>query len=282
MDPRIRGWTRRHTRVAVAGLVALVGAGAGLSEGGPQSILVIGALAAAFVLGLAWDGWIGIVTGLAVATVLILARDLTGTWLAQHFVPAAVETIAVIATGWTAGRAGQLLTNDEAGYAGEQVDRDGVFGSLGMLPPDLALIRLEEEVARASLYRRPLSLVVVQTDLVGADLDEDARRDVFRGAARLTESLLRVSDVPFAFSPDRIGAILPETDHLAAAVAAARILEAAATSTFTDRQTKNRRPIADVASLHFSTVSFGPDYPTAGELLDGALAGLAQAQEDTS
>jgi hypothetical protein len=267
------GWTDAHSRVVIAVLVALIGTGGGLLEGRDVTILVIGAIAATFVISFAADAWIGLIVGLAAAAGLTFLRQVTGTWLPSHFGPAVVESVALLGTGWAAGRAGYRMrpsrSTDQLLNA-----TPGVYGSLGLLPADLALVRLEEEVARALAHGRPLSLIVTLIRIVDADLDGPARDEAERGVARLIESLLRDLDVPFALTADEIGAILPETDAVAAAVASGRIVEAIAAATFADRRTGLRRRLADAADVHIAVVSLGGEFPDARKLLDGAVSRL--------
>ncbi|MEO7117434.1 MAG: hypothetical protein ABIZ34_00525 [Candidatus Limnocylindrales bacterium] len=266
--------------MALASLAALTGAAAAITEGTDQGLLMVGAVAATFVVSLGWDGWVGIVVGLLAAGLVTLIRQTSGTWLPQNFAPAALETIALVATGWSAGRVGQMLNAGRSGPGSDASAGGGVYGSLGMLEADVALVRLEEEVQRGSTYGRDLSLLLIEVELVGAEVDRETEDEVYRASARLTETLLRAADVPFSFSRERIGAILPETDMEAASIASGRILEALSNATFTDQRTRRRRRLADVASVHLALVSLGPGLPTAGELLDAALAGLKHRPDD--
>jgi hypothetical protein len=80
--------------------------------------------------------------------------------------------------------------------------------------------------------------------------------------------------VPFALSPYRVGAILPETDSSAATIAIGRVLEAIGTATYADRRVRRRRPVVNVAAVHAVVVSLGDAYGTARELLDAAIASV--------
>lgn len=277
---RIPGWTDAQSRVAIAGAVALMGSATAVAEATSLAVLVVVAVAITFVVSLAGDAWFGLVVGLALAALLTFARQQTGNWLPSHFLPAAVESAALLLTGLTAGRVGRHLRVRAPSTGIESSPTPGVFGSLGLLPGDLGLLRLEEEVARASAYERPLSLMLMEIHIVAQELERAARAEAERGVARLVESLLRDTDVPFALAAHQIGAILPETDAEAAAVATARILEAIAVGSFTDRGVGQRRRLADVASLHMVEVSLGDEFPGAGELLDGAIARLHQMRKD--
>jgi hypothetical protein len=260
--------------VALLGVATLVGAGTGLTEGGSAAVLVTAACALTLVAGLIGDAWFGLLAGLVAAAGLTLLRQLSGSWLPDHFAPAAIETAALLAIGSAAGWVGNLLRARGLAGAASTEDVPGVFGSLGMLSADLATLRLEEEVARATTYARPLSLMLIEVKVADQDLDAGARGEVYRTVARLAESLLRETDVPFASADERIGAILPETDHVAALIALGRILEAIAEATYTDRHESRRGRVADVGEVRMGVVSLGDTFRTAVELLDGATASL--------
>jgi GGDEF domain-containing protein len=268
-------WTEGHSRVAIAGILMLVGVAAALFDDASAVPLMMGALGLTFVLGMLGDGWLGIVVGLAIAGGVAFLRQLGGTWTPEHFGTAVLESVGLLGTGWAAGSVGKFLRLRATAYLGLGADDAlGVFGSLGMLPADLALVRLEEEVARASVYQRPLSLMLVDIKLLDRAIDAASREEVARGVARLTESLLRETDVPFALTPQRVGAILPETGSVAATIAIGRVLDAIGGATYTDRRVRRRRSVASVAGVRAVVVSLGDAYRTARELLDAASASI--------
>lgn len=274
MGRRIPGWTDRHTRVAVAGALAFIAVGAAFAEQPSQGLLLVAAAATVFILGLVWDSWVGIIIGLGGAAVVIFIRQWAGRWLPADFLLAAVQSAALVGTGWAAGTAGRMLRAPRGGNTDDGVRVAPAFGSIGMLPAELALVRLEEEVARASSYRRPLSLAILEVESVEPDLDEASRAEIFRALARLTETMLREIDVPFLFAADRIGAILPETGAVAAAVASGRILEAVSAGRFSDRRRQSRRALTDAVAVRLAVVSMSPTLSTAGELVDRATSTL--------
>ncbi|MBA3778218.1 MAG: GGDEF domain-containing protein [Chloroflexi bacterium] len=269
-------WTRPALLVAVTGLIGLVGTAAAFSENATQGLLIVLALGVTLVLGLGWDAWVGLVIGLAMSAVVIIARQVVGTWVPSGFGAAAIYTAALVGTGWSAGLAGSHLRVSRSMEAGATDELEGAFGSLGMLPPDLALLRLDEEGARAVSYRRPLSLLVFDVTVIDPALEVDSRDDVIRAAARATETILRDVDVPFQISAERMGAILPETDATAAAVATGRILEAISRTPYIDRAQGRRRSLADAIALELAVVSLGSRFPGPDEMLQGALAALDQ------
>lgn len=274
MCPRIPGWTEPHSRVGLAGVLALLAAGAGLLDGQIERPLLVIAAAAVFIVGLASNAWAGFVIGLGAAALVIFARQTIGSWVPAGFTLAAIESAALIGTGWAAGGAGGALREAGARRAHDAVEGGGVFGSMGMLSSELAMVRLEEEVSRATSYRRPLSLALLDVDAVDPEIDADMRDAVFRALARVTETMLREMDVPFLFAASRFGAILPETGAMAAAIATGRILEAISTGRFTHRRTNQRRLLTDAVAVRVAVVSLTSSVSTAGQLLDHATSAL--------
>lgn len=275
---RIPGWTDRHSLVALPAVLALVAAAAGVAEGRIEGLLLVGAAAAVFAIGLAGDAWVGLIVGLGAAALVIFVRQAAGSWVPGAFALAAVESAALIGTGWAAGRAGSGLRVARAFGTHDGDEAGAVFGSIGMLPADLALVRLEEEVSRARSYRRPLSVAILAVETVDPELDADGRNEVFRAVARVAETMLREMDVPFLFAANRIGAILPETGGVAAAIATSRILEAVSTGGFIHRRRNQRQSLAGAVAVRLAVVSLTPSVRTAGDLLDRAIAALERVR----
>lgn len=94
--------------------------------------------------------------------------------------------------------------------------RDGLTGLGG---PDAWQRALVVEIARTERYRRPLCVVLI--DLLGAlevgeELGARAGRHALRTAAGALRRESRTSDLLFRIGPARFGAVLPETDEVAA------------------------------------------------------------------
>jgi GGDEF domain-containing protein len=76
-----------------------------------------------------------------------------------------------------------------------------------------------------------------------------ARDAAHRAVARLVETLLRDTDVPFALGPNELGAILPETSAAGAWDVVGPVLDAATRAAFTVRQQDERRSLVECAEL---------------------------------
>ncbi len=140
------------------------------------------------------------------------------------------------------------------------------------------MARLEEEIIRARRHRRPLSLMVLAIRLTEPDLGEEAQQAARRSVARLVETLLRDTDVPFSLSADEVGAILPETPLDEAWELVGPLVDAITGATFTDRVRDERRNFADVADLEVGIVALPRDDIDA----EGLLAAARRAAQDQS
>jgi GGDEF domain-containing protein len=174
---------------------------------------------------------------------------------------------------------GLVVVGGLVGMAGSRLRARGVvndpgpapaYDSLGLQTAEVALSRLDEEIARARHHARPLTVVLIWTDITDQTLSEGARRRAHRTVARLVESLVRETDVPFAFATDEVGAILPETDADAAWQLVGPLMDAATRASFTVREEDQRRSLAGCAELHAGLVSLSDDRTSADELMAAA------------
>ncbi len=131
---------------------------------------------------------------------------------------------------------------------------------------------------RARSHGRPLSVVVIRVTITDPALDANARNAAQRAVARLVESMLRDTDVPFASPPDEFGAILPETDGATAWEVLGPVLDAAARAAFTVREQDERRNLVDCAELHLGLATLGDQTSGGTALLEGARRS-ARAEE---
>jgi GGDEF domain-containing protein len=225
------------------------------------------------------DAFAGIVVGLAGAAALIAAKRLTGRWDAGAFELSLIETLALVAVGGAGGRVGAALRPRGADEAYVPRVLAPAFGSLGLLPQDVAMLRLEEEVDRARAHRRPLTVVIVDSEVVKPAPDDVARDQALRAVARIFESRVLDRDLPFAISTTRLGAVLPETSALEGWVRVGAILDAIAAASYTSRGSGGRRPVTDALQVHVGLAELGPDITSADALLDAATAGAEQQRE---
>lgn len=274
------GWTDSHRRVAVAFIVGFSATLVGLAEDGDATVWVVAAVAAVAVASLVTDAVGGLVVGLAAAAAVIGARRVVGPWGPEVFWWSFVQTAALLATGVASGVAGTALRH-VGGADGERAASlvpEPVFGSLGLLDGDMALARLEEEVERAIGHGRPLTLALFEVEVIDDSLDGDGRRAAFRSVARALEGRLGDQDVPFATAFDRLGAILPETDVLAAWERVGRVLDAVTQGYFTVRADGSLHRLSDAARVHVGLADLDRRTGNGAALLDAATVAVRQSR----
>ena len=241
-------WTEAQRSVAV--LAAGTAATGGLAAAASSPYDVVGVLSAALTVAAALTvGALGgLAAGLGGAALVIAARRIGGAWTPDDLPLALALTAAFLFLGWLAGAAGKQLRQRGA-EAPVAAGTAPAFGSLGLLPADLAQARLDEEITRARRHRRPLTLVLLRIRITEDGLSEGARRAALRTSARLVESLLPETAVPFALAADEVGAILPETDEAGAWELLGPVVDAASRASFSVRESDERRSLVDCAAL---------------------------------
>ncbi len=274
----ISAWTEPHTRVALLLIVALAGSFAGLLEPPPLPFWVATAIGVSAAVALAFDAFGGALVGLVVAAGLVGLRRLTGTWESELFWVLLLETSAIVGVGVMAGLAGDALRRFRADGEAPAGSMAPVFGSLGLFDRDVALVRLEEEVERARDHRRPLTLLLIETDITDDRLGPEAREMAYRAIARIVESRMRDDHVPFAASLDRLGSVMPETTSADAWQYVGEILDAVADARFMDRSAGTQRRLADAVEVHVGLAGFGASRSSPDALLDAATTALHQAR----
>jgi GGDEF domain-containing protein len=265
------GWTEQHTYAAAAMGVAVTGALAALLDDGRYPFWVAAAVGATAVVSLAFDAFGGLLVGLAAAAAVVAVKKAGGVWAPPAFWPSLGQTAALLATGLASGAAGSHLRRRPRVVAGPVATGDPGYGPLGLVAPDHALARLEDEVERARRHRRPLTLIRVDVDVV----DGDSETDALRAVARILESRVRDTDVPFAFAPDSLGAILPETDSVAAWDVVGPIVDAVGQATYASFSdgadgADGRRRLSDAVQLQVRLATLGVHGDSADELVEAA------------
>ncbi|MDP9389900.1 MAG: hypothetical protein M3P89_00565, partial [Actinomycetota bacterium] len=229
-------------------------------------MLALLAVPATAVLALFFDAFGGLIVGLTAAAATVLAKQLAGEWTAAGFLPSLALVVVLILLGWSTGVVSARL-HQERRAAGKGDAATPAYGSLGLLTADVALARADEEVVRAHRHHRPLTVLVLRITLVDESLDAAARTAAHRAVARLLETLLRETDVPFALSNSELGALLTETDAARAWEVVAPVLEAASRAAFTVRQNDERRRLVDAAELHAGLAELSRAHPDADSLV---------------
>ncbi len=272
------GWTEQHVPIALALLVAALAGAVAVVEPGPYPLIGLAAVVATALGSLFLDAFGGLVLGVGAAAAMILGRRLTGRWAPESFETSLVLVFSLVTLGWLVGMVSAGVHGRQGADSGGDDAVTPAYGSLGLLTADVAAARLEEEVARARSHHRPLAVVVVHVRIIDRDLDPLAREAAHRAVARLLETLLRDTDVPFALSPDELGAILLETDAAAAWEVLGPVLDAATHAAFTVRAQDERRNLVDCVELTAGLAAMADEPTDAGTLL--AVAREATRMEE--
>jgi GGDEF domain-containing protein len=284
MGPLISAWTDRHVPVALALVVAVLGGAVAATEEWPHDLVAVGAVLATVLLGLFFDAFGGIVVGLTAAAVTVADLQWGNDWSPAVFVTSLALVVALMVLGWLVGIVSRGIHQSRDRPGGLNDELTPAYGSLGLLTADVALARLDDEVARARRHGRPLTVVVILVCITDESLDERGRSAARRALARLLESTLRETDVPFDSGPDELGAILPETAASDSWNVVGPVLDAASRAAFTVRETDERRRLVACAELHAGLAALGDGVQDADALLaaarQSAQADLARPRED--
>ncbi len=262
-------WTRRRVLVAAVLVVSVLVGGLSARSEMPFSLVGLGAAVLLAVVGLMLDAFGGLVAGFLASATVIAVRQAGGAWTQADFVSALTLTVGLVFLGWLAGLAGTSL-GDTATAASPEFVTVPAYGSLGLLSADQALTRLNEEIARAVQHDRPLTVVVLRTDVTDQGLSAGARSAAHRTVARLLESLVPETAVPFALARDEVGAVFPETDEASAWELLGPVMDAAGQASFTVREGDERRSLLDCAEVHAGLVVLSPANAEAAQLVEAA------------
>ncbi len=139
--------------------------------------------------------------------------------------------------------------------------------------------RLSEEVARATRYGSPLSLLMLDLDdfkVINDDLGHLAGDTVLEAVGNMLRSHLRESDVPIRYGGDEFAIILPGITKTEAFVVAEKLREELAATAVTVTTEDSTRDVHITASL--GVASGGSRTAEALSLLEAADGALYQAK----
>lgn len=273
------GWTDRHAGVAGLLSIAMVGSVAGLGEGAPVALWVAATLGVTAVLALALDVWGGALLGLLGATALVVARRQNDVWTSDAFVPALTETLAILTAGAVAGYTGmRLRTGVPIQVLGGVPAQE--YEALGLLSPDNAMARLDEEVQGSVRHGRDVVLVLFDVQVKDPNLPPAGRQAALRAVARSLEGRTPDHDVPFALDIDRLGVIFLDATTTGAWSTVGSVLEAVDSAHFTFGTERHARPLADAVDLYVGLAQRRSRHDDALSLLDAAIAALDRARHE--
>ncbi|AKU16546.1 hypothetical protein [Luteipulveratus mongoliensis] len=252
-------WTDQHWLALFCVVSTLV---TGIVIGGRPRELALGLGAVTVLAGLAAlcvDGFFALIVGVAAVGGALLLFHHEGVWGPQNFYLILVTSGLMALMSWLAGQLGASLRQQARARVNQDKDQPvrPVAGSLGMLDGASAYGLLQEEITRARHTRQPLTVLKLQVRPRDTGADAATRHRLSRAVARLVESQVRPSDIPFATAEDQLGVILPDTGAPAAWDIAGAVIDAAARASYADGTDQGRRVVADSAALHASLEELG-------------------------
>lgn len=269
-------WGERQLLAGVSTVAAVTAGVLAASDPLPAALAVLLAVVVTVVVPLGFDGFVGLLVGLLASSGLVVAKQLTGSWTPEAFGRSLLTTGALLLAGWAAGRLGKRLR--AMGGRPPTTEDVAMFGSMGLVDAAAATARLEEEAMRAVRHGRPLSVLLMRTTATDDALDPASTAAALRVAARHLEAALRRTDVPFALSPEVVGAILPETGPEGAWEVAGSVVESAVDSSFTHRARRERVRLGEHTDIAAGIASVPIDGRDAESLLSAALASLGDVE----
>jgi GGDEF domain-containing protein len=181
-----------------------------------QAVWLLVLLAAAVGQGLLLPSrfaWFG---ALAAVVLWVMFRQATGVWVQAQLLQSMLEIAGLALSVLLAVRLRQVWESLQQSLNDLQILRNmlvaGEAGT-GLLPRQVAELRLMEEVDRARQFRRPLGLLLVEIEhLPDALPDWVEAREVHQAAVRQVATASLVHDIPFRVDTNCLGLILPERD----------------------------------------------------------------------
>jgi len=271
-------WTERLRRILV--LVALLCAGslAGVPEGEPVAVWVAAGLFLGVAVGLTLDVWGGLVAGLGAAALVVGLRQATGHWSSEVFLPALVETATIVLAASWAGALGRFLRTADGPRPTDSGDL-APYGDLGLLGPDAARARLEEEVAASARDGAGLGLLLVDVRLAGEGTPPGLADAARRCVARLVETRTTDLDVPFALSDDRLGVLFPHASREVVWDCAGRLVDGIEAATVTAEPDRRQVALSDLLTVRLAVSEQPAGEVDAENLMRDTSAALDAAPE---
>lgn len=213
----------------------------------------------------------GALGNLAIVVVWVLLRQTTGVWNADELLQSSVEMIGVALLLGITLRYKQVWQRQQHELAQlrglQQVLAVGEPGT-GILPYDVAMLRLDEEIDRASNFGRPLALLMVDIEHQPDTTDQDLEA-VDQAIARRLSGAASVHDIPFRDNITRFGLILPERDWQQLYERAESVTSALITGRYLDRSGHSQY-ISDKVQFTFGLGTYQGEGNTSVDLMRAA------------
>ncbi len=242
------------------------------------SLVVLSLFVVVVTAGLLTNPWGGLAaSGIAVFALTLLNQYVGIYPVRNRFVNIASELAVFLVAGPLAGWLSRLIETGQAqishwiSAAEGQAAHDKTFNAL---KPEWSRVRLEEEVARARSYARPLSVALLQfADMASANRKE--RVAALQALIRIARSATSSPMVVTYFGENRVLLILPEhSEETAQQVLDCIQARADKEMYFPDGVESLGKPLHQRGKLLMAVASLGPENGSAEALLQEAASGL--------
>jgi hypothetical protein len=223
--------------------------------------------------------WFG---GLAVVVLWVMYRQATGTWIRAQLLQSTLEVgglalslvmIVRVRRGWEPVRRDleELHSLREVLLAGEQ--------GTGLLAPQVAELRLVEEVERARRFHRPLGLLLVEVEeTAGTQPGGVQTREAHQALVRQLASVSLAQDIPIRLEENQVGLILPERSWESLYRDAESIVGALKNALFVDVEGQSH-PVLDYLTLSFGLGTYQGELSGSIDLLRAARDSLSVSRD---
>jgi hypothetical protein len=242
-------WELYALVACIIAICALIMAGNGLQ----LSAWLLALLALGIGQALLLPPGVGVLGGLGVAVLWVLLRQAAGVWIQPEVLQSLLELSGVGISVALAVEYRRLWQHQQRELhelrSLQQLFVAGEVGT-GLLPLDVAELRLAEEVDRAMSFKRPLGLLVVELEQRTTPTGPTAPfTEVYQAVARRLASASLLHDVPFRVGENRVGLLLPERGWDRLYQDAESVIEALRDASFLDPHGKRQRVLEHI-DLH--------------------------------
>lgn len=178
------------------------------------AVVYLGLLAIVAGIGLVTNLLGGAVASVAAVFAVVFINQLSGIYPRESlFINVATELVALLLVGPLAGRTASLVDRIYRravcwrSRARECSAHDEV---LGILKPEFAKIRLDEEIARAKMFSRPLSVIMMEVAPHHTAASANGHSPVVQAVVRVARSLTTPPSVIAQTDQNQLTLILPE------------------------------------------------------------------------
>lgn len=244
------------------------------------AVLYLGVLAIVAGIGLVTNVLGGGIAAVAAVFAIVLIDQFSGIYPRESLlVNVATELVAVLAIGPLAGRVSALVDRvyrrgaHWRTLAREQAAHDE---ALGILKPQFAAVRLNEEIMRANAFDRPLSVITL--DIIPHHPPEtaDEARQILQTMIRVARSLTKPPTVIARTGENQIALILPEFTASAAADLSHQLMTQVERAPFftKDSVTSLGNPVSSWGNMRAGVAALNGQPETGDTLLKRAQSAL--------